>query len=336
MKTPTIKEIARLAECSLSTVSKAINGRSDISENTRSRILKIVEEYDYTPSALGKGLKNQKTENIGVIFSKENRPISLNPFYSRILEGIEAELAINKYNLVLCLTVGSRGNEYPKMLRERNVDGVILISVQREGFVKHLLDDRIPFVLVDPNMNYQDTTQVMIDNENGAFQATQYLILKGHKNIAFISPQLDRDSFRLRYSGFIKAMEHYHLPISEKNIQIEGLENGYNQVKRLLQLDERPTAMFITNDLNAMYAYKAIRNLNLKIPEDISIVGFDDIAWAQIASPQLTTMRVYKEEMGSIAVRNLLKIINNDTTSPTTTILPVKLIERNSVKERFK
>ncbi|MCK9483416.1 MAG: LacI family transcriptional regulator [Candidatus Marinimicrobia bacterium] len=333
MKSPTIREIARIAECSLSTVSKAINGRADISESTRRRILKIVGDNNYTPSALGKGLKNQRTENIGVIFSKEDRPLSLNPFYSRILEGIEAELAINKYNLVLCLTVDKKTNNYPKMIRERNVDGVILISVQKEAFVNQLMDDRIPLVLVDPNSNYHNATQVVIDNEDGAFQATQYLILKGHKKIAFISPHLDRDSFRLRYAGFNKAMTHYHLSIDENYVQIEGLEHGYDQVRRLLQLKERPTAMFIANDLNVMYAYQAIRDLHLKIPEDISIVGFDDIAWSKIASPQLTTMRVYKEEMGSIAVRNLLNIISNDKASAITTILPVKLIERNSVKD---
>jgi len=328
----TIKDIAQAAECSLSTVSKAINGRDDISASTRARILKIVEELDYTPNAFGKGLKNKKTENIGVIFSRESRPLSLNPFYSRVLEGIEAELAINDYNLVLHMLPEKYDGEYPKMLKEHNVDGIILFSALHDRLIQQLLDDMIPMVHVDPGVNSDRCSQVIIDNERGAFLATQYLIHNGHKKIAFISPDIDRESFRLRYLGFRRAMDHYRLKMDERYIRIGGLEQGYEQVRDLVQLKKRPTAIFITNDLNVMYAYQAIKDCNLTLPDDISIIGFDDISWAKSATPSLTTIRVYKEEMGSIAVRMLLRIINNELNSPVTTMIPVRLVERKSVK----
>lgn len=327
----TIKDIAKEANCSLSTVSKAINGRSDISEATRMRILKIAKEHNFVPSAFGKGLKNRKTENIGVIFCRESQPLSLNPFYSRVLEGIEAELAINNYNLVLHLLPEEYRGEYPKMLKERNVDGVVLIGVLQENFINQLKKQNIPTILIDPKITTRDFNQVLIDNEHGAYLATQFLINKGHKKIAFISGDLERESFRQRYLGYQKAMNRYKLKIDKEYIRTGGLENGYEHVASLLELKERPTAIFAANDINAIYGYRAIKDYKMQIPEEISIVGFDDIELAKMATPPLTTIRVYKEEMGSIAVRNLLQIINNEADRPMSVLVPVRLIERSSV-----
>jgi len=328
----TIKDIAREAKCSLATVSKAINGRHDISETTRDRILKIAEEHNFVPNAFGKGLKNRRTENIGVIFCRESLPLSLNPFYSRVLEGIEGELAINNYNLVLHLLPDVYRGEYPKMLKERNLDGVILIGVLQEKFVSQLSKEKIPIVSIDPKIVTDNFSQVLIDNEHGAFLATQHLINNGHRKIAFISAELERESFRQRYLGFKKAMHHNHVKIVEQFMQIGGLESGYEHARILLNLRERPTAIFVSNDINAMYSYQAIKESGLRIPEDISVIGFDDIAWAKMASPPLTTVRVYKEEMGSISVRKLLNMINR-TEKISTTIIPVRIIVRESVKQ---
>ncbi len=327
----TIRDIAKEANCSLATVSKAINGRSDVSESTRVRILKIAKEHNFVPSAFGKGLKNGKTENIGVIFCRESQPLSLNPFYSRVLEGIEAELAINNYNLVLHMLPEEYRDEYPKMLKERNVDGVVLIGVLQEKFISQLKKQNIPTILIDPKIITKEFNQVLIDNEHGAYLATQYLINKGHKRIAFISGDLERESFRQRYSGFKKAMNHYKLNIGDNYIQTGGLENGYELVSALLNQKDRPTAIFAANDINAIYGYRAIKDCNFQIPEHISIIGFDDIELAKMATPPLTTIRVYKEEMGSIAVRNLLQIINKETDRPMSVLVPVRLIERSSV-----
>jgi len=177
--------------------------------------------------------------------------------------------------------------------------------------------------------------KVVIDNEQGGFLATKHLIEKGHKKIAFISGGLERASFLLRYEGFKKAMGFNNIPICEDYVKIGGLEKGYEFMQELLELETPPTAVFFANDLNALLGYKALNDKGLKIPNNISIVGFDDIAMAKYSDPPLTTIKVYKEEIGSIAVRKLLDDIRADNPSniAVTTIMPVKLIERESVRK---
>ena len=328
----TIKDIAKLANVSLSTVSKALNNKPDVSAATRKKVLEIAEKYNFIPNAFGKGLKSKTTENIGVIFCREPQPLSGNPFYSRVLEGIEAEVALNNYNLVLHLTPKSNQKVLPKMVRQKQVDGIILVGIFQKEFINTLLEHKTPFVMVDPKLTLDNCFQILIDNEHGAFMATQYLIKSGHRKIGFISGDLSRLSFRQRYNGYEKALKSNNIPVNKEFIRTGGIEKGYEYVKDLLSLKDRPTAIFSTNDINAIYGFKAVQEFNLKVPDDISIIGFDDIDLAKFSTPLLTTIRVYKEELGSIAVRTLFKIINNEADKPTTTIIPVKLIERESVK----
>lgn len=327
----TIKEIAKLANVSPATVSKALNKRKDVSEATRQKILQIAESHDFFPSSLGRNLKNQKTENIGVVVYRESQPLSGNPFYSRVLEGIEVELAINNYNMILHLLTTENGSALPKMLRERQVDGVILTCVVRSDFNDRLKSLGIPIVLIDPQVSVSDLSQVIIDNEYGAFEAVQHLINSGHKRIGFISGDLSRSSFSQRFDGYKKALKFYDIPFDKALVQAGGLEKGYEHVAKLLRLQNRPTAIFSANDINAIYGYKAIADSGLSIPNDVSLIGFDDIELTKFASPPLTTVRVYKEEMGSIAVRMLLQSINDNVDKPITTLVPTKLVTRESV-----
>ncbi len=327
----TIKRIAEAAHCSVSTVSKALNGKPDVAEDTRKKIIEIAKAHNFYPNALGKGLKKRITENLGVIFCRESLPLSLNPFYSRVLEGIEAELAVNNYNLVLHLLPEIYTGDMPKMIRERQVDGLILVGVLNQNFMDQLSFLEIPTVLVDPKITTSTFCQVLIDNEHGAFEAIQYLIQHGHRRIAFISGDLDRLSFRQRYDGYLKALEFYRIPFEQALVQTGGLEKGYDHVRALLALPHPPTAVFAANDINAIYGYKAIQELQLQIPDDVSVVGFDDIELGKMISPPLTTVRVYKEQMGSIAVRSLFKVLNHEIEQPVTTLVPTRLIERESV-----
>jgi len=327
----TIKEIARQANVSPATVSKALNSRHDVSDETRRKILEIAESQNFVPSASAKNLKLQRTENIGVIFCRESQPLSSNPFYSRVLEGIEAELAINNYNLVLHLLPNDYKGNLPKMLREKQVDGVILAGVIREDFIERLKELNVVTVLLDPKIYLEEMSQVLIDNEHGAFLATQYLISLGHSRIGFISGDLERRSFNLRLKGYRKALEYHAIPYNKNYISTGGLEKGYEHMIQLLELQDRPTAVFSANDINAIYGYKAINDKGLRIPDDISVIGFDDIELAKIASPPLTTVRVYKEEMGSIAVRILLQTLRKEIDKPLTTLVPIRIVERESV-----
>jgi len=219
----------------------------------------------------------------------------------------------------------------PKMIRERLVDGLILVGTFPNDYLDRLLGSSLSAILIDPSRPNSELFQVIIDNEHGAFQATQYLIEKGHKRIGFISGDLSRTSFQQRYDGYLKALQLYNIDFEEKQIKTGGLENGYEHVKNLLN-SSQVTAIFSANDINVIYGCKAIHKMGLKIPDDISIVGFDDIDVAKLSTPSLTTVRVYKEELGSIAVRSLLRMIQNKDEKPLTTVVPTKLIERDSVR----
>lgn len=332
----TIKDIAKIAHCSQSTVSKALNDRHDISAKTKQKILDIVHRYNFVPSRVTKPKTNNMTENIGVIFCRETQPLSGNPFYSRILEGIEGELVINNYNLVLHLLQDQKTDALNKIFSERKVDGVIIMGIMTPGLINLLNKITVPVILVDPAREHRKFSKITIDNERGAYLATQYLIDKGHRKIAFISGDLKRSSFRLRYEGFKKAMNQNNIPIEKKFIRSGGMELGYEQVSSILKGKKCPTAIFSTNDTNALYAYKAILDHGLKIPDDISVVGFDDVAMAKFSSPPLTTVRVYKEEIGSVAVRELLWIIRDRPKTPTHILVPTRFVERESVRNILK
>ncbi|MCB9502164.1 MAG: LacI family DNA-binding transcriptional regulator [Deferribacteres bacterium] len=328
----TINDIARLANVSKSTVSKVLNDKPDVGLATKKKVMQIVEKHNFVPNASGKSLKKRATENIGVIFRKDDNPLS-NPFFSRVLEGIEAEIAFNDLNLMLYSMPSNKKSSLPKIVKERKIDGVILVGTRNEEFVRELQKTNLPLIVVDPRADISDCQQVLIDNENGAFLATQYLINKGHKRIGFIAGELSEHSFGQRYTGYLKALKSEGLPIDETIVKTGGYEAGYELTKSLLQVSERPSAIFAANDINAVLAYKAINEFNLSIPDDISIIGFDDIYLARMAIPPLTTVRVYKEELGSLAVRSMRDMINEGSDKRSIIIMPIKLIKRNSVKD---
>jgi LacI family transcriptional regulator len=330
----TIKDIARLAGVSKSTVSKALNNRPDVGEGTKRKVLEIAKNVDFTPHAFGKALKKKTSENIGVIFCRDLHSLSGNPFYSRVLEGIEAELAMNSYNLLLQIINETTPDKLPKMIRERLVDGLILVGTFHENHIQCILDSHLKVVLIDPNVQRSEYSQVLIDNEHGAFEATKYLIDRGHKRIGFISGDLSRVSFQQRYDGYVKALKSRNIEVDENLIRTGGLENGYEFVNYLLNKNNL-TAIFSANDINALLGYKAIHEMRLKIPDDISIIGFDDIDLSRLASPPLTTIRVHKEELGSVAVRTLLRVVRNNEEKPMTAVVPIQLMERESVRPLF-
>ncbi len=327
----TIKDIAKMAEVSPATVSKALNGKPDVGEATRKHIQDIAKKYNFRPNSLGRGLKGGLTENIGVIFVRESRPLTMNFFYSHILEGIELELNKRNNNMVLHLLPSTPRPEPPKLLTGRWLDGVILVGVARRTIIDQIQQFGLPVVLVDPRMAATDCAQVLIDNAQGGFAATEHLINQGHKNIGFISGTLDRQSFSERLEGYRQALGHYGISYDEKHVQTGGLEQGYQQMQNLLESEEPPTAIFAANDINGIFAYKAIREAGLSIPEDISVVGFDDIDLATHSSPPLTTVRVFKEEMGAMAVRLLLDLVSGKELSSSTIMVPTQLVERESV-----
>lgn len=326
-----IRTIAKLANVSPSTVSKALNDRTDVSPETRKKVLEIAAAHGYSPNSFGKGLKTRSTENIGLLFSRDQHALSDNPFYSKVLEGIEFELSCNNYNMILNIIQPSQRG-MPKMVRERHVDGLILIGVFHEELLNRILSEQLPVVMIDPQNPIDGFAQIQIDNEYGAFLATEYLIHAGHKKIGFVSGDLNRLSFRQRLDGYLKALRVHQIEDDERLIRTGGLENGYQHFRSILS-DQNPTAIFAANDINAIRGYKAVHEMRLRIPDDISIVGFDDIDLASIAVPPLTTIRVHKKEFGSIAVRTMLDMIRKARDQMPMIVMPTELIERGSVRK---
>jgi LacI family transcriptional regulator len=330
MKIPMdIRTLAKLANVSPSTVSKALNDRSDVSPETRKKVREIAKSHGYSPDSFGKGLKTRSTENIGLLFSRDRHALSDNPFYSKVLEGVESELSINNYNMIFNIIQPSHRG-LPKMVRERHVDGVILIGVFHEDLLERLGAERLPVVMIDPQNPVDAFAQIHIDNEYGGFLATRHLIEAGHREIGFVSGELSRLSFRQRLDGYRKALRAHGLAPDERLIRTGGLENGYEHFKGILT-EHSPTAIFSANDINALRGYKAIHDMRLKIPEDVSVVGFDDIDLASIAAPPLTTVRVHKKEFGSIAARTLLGLVRENVPRKPVIVMPTQLIERASV-----
>jgi LacI family transcriptional regulator len=326
-----IRTLARLAGVSPSTVSKALNNRSDVNAETRRKVLEIATAHGYSPNSFAKGLKTRSTENIGLLFSRDRQSLSDNPFYSKVLEGVESELAINNNNMILSIIQPSHRG-LPKMIRERHVDGVILIGIFHEDFLESLRSEGLPVVLVDPQKPTDAYAQVQIDNEYGGCLATEFLIRNGHRRIGFVSGDLGRLSFRQRYEGYRKALRVNGLEADDRLARIGGLEDGYAHFKALLQ-GPAPTGVFVANDINAIRGYKAVHDEGKRIPEDVSVVGFDDIDLASMASPPLTTVRVSKREFGSIAARTILRIVHGEEARPVI-VMPVQIVERGSVSRR--
>ncbi len=326
----TIKEIAKIAGVSKSTVSKALNGKKDISPKTREKILKIAKAHNFTPNAYAKGLRKRVTENIGVIFRREERSISGNPFYSRVLEGIEEATLNTDYNLLLHLA-SFEGGELPSIVKKKQVDGILLIGTHHRQLIKNLKESHIPMVLIDPGEITEDCFQVLIDNSHGAYLATEHLIKTGHRRIGFVSGDIRRASFRERLIGFRNAHSHYQIPIDESLIQKGEMGQGYELTRRLLSIEHPPTAIVASHDLNAIQGYQAAFDHGFKIPEDISFVGFDDIDLSRMVSPTLSTIRVLKKQLGSTAFKVLEQIINGEARESFTTVISVEFIERDSV-----
>jgi len=327
----TIRDIAKLAKVSESTASKALNDRPDIGEKTKKRVREIARRKNFTPHALGRALRTKSTGNIGLIlYLTPEVKLARDPFFTFILEGVEAEAAIEGYNVILTIPRDTAAKSIPKILLEKRVDGLVVIGIMNRSILSLLAETKVPQIHVDPQVPVDQFSRVVIDNERGGREITQLLIEKGHERIAFIADDLKRLSFVQRREGYREALKRNRIPFNPKYIgtefrQVFERDGGSGAAKR-------PTAVVFGNDNRYIESLAAIQAMSLKVPGDLSVVGFDDIYEARQLNPPLTTVRVYKEEMGSLAVRNLIRMIKKKDTVATTTIVPVKIVERESVK----
>jgi len=330
MKYITLKMVAERAEVSVNTASRAINNKPDINEETKKKVLKIAQELGYVQNATAVALRTRKTGTIGVVIA-DNR----NPFYAEVLNGMEIAAREKNYHIILANTQRDyrKEEEAINLLRAKRVDGLLIAPVQdRDDDIKKLIEANIPFVIVGRDFENIEVDAVYNDEVKGGFLATEYLIKKGHKRIALIDGYLYKSPAKGRLEGYKKALNKYKISLDESLISVGdiNIENGYERTKQMLGKNLDFTAIFAYNDMMAFGSMQAIKEKGLRIPEDIGLVGYDDIPFSSLISPALTTIRLKKQELGIESVKLLLSHINGNREKPKKIMLDVDIIVRKT------
>ena len=331
----TIKDIARKANVSHTTVSRALNNKSRIKNETKDKILTIARELNYRPDFIARSLVMKRTKTLGLVITT-----IANPFYIELSQGIETTAISQGYNIILCSTNYdlSAERKYIDMLRSKGVDGIILTSAHmgdpnivglaEEGFPIILINRRTYHPVVKEKVDY-----VGVDNILGGFLAVEHLIRLGHKRIGVIGGSSESSVGFERLEGGKKALTTYGMEVIGGHF-LEGdflKGSGYQGGKRFLKMDEPPTAIFATNDYMALGTYQAIVEEGRRVPEDIALIGFNDIEFAAMKGIELTTVGQKKYEMGAQAVKMLVeRIEGGGMGSPKEMILEPELIIRKT------
>ncbi len=304
---PTIKDVAQSAAVSTATVSHVINGTRFVSEEVEHRVVEAMKELNYQPNAVARGLRTKKTNFLALVI-----PDITNPFFTELARGFQDGADQRGYVVTLCNTDRdlSRELRYLDMLRQQRVDGLVLnpAMVTAED-LKQRLGSRVAVVLLGSQIDDPEFDLVMVDNTQGGYDAVQYLIDLGHRRIGLVCGTRTTSSGLFRYQGYRQALEKNNIAYSESllaeaNITYEG---GYDCMQRLLSLQPLPTAIFATSDVMAIGAKMAIEDAGLKIPADLSLIGFDDIPEAVRARPSLTTIHQPRYEMGWKSAQMLIE-----------------------------
>ena len=335
----TIYEVAKKAGVSISTASKALNDRKDVGDSTKERIRGIARQLNYEPSHFARALAMRKTGNIGVITVRYYQtPMLTNPFYSKIIEGIEEQLINSDLNLVTNVLRREQveSGEMPKMVKEKSVDGVILLGHMPPGFVNSIVEKAPPSVMVDNYIKDAQLSSIITDNVDGAYRAVSYLLDSGHRRIAYVAGHPSRYSFKQRADGYRKALAERGIKADEKLVLFnDGEEPGYAWMNRIMEGAERPDAIFACNDVHAILAINMLKDKGLSVPDDVSVIGFDNIELTEHFIPSITTVEVNKEAMGIKAAEILTDIINSKKNRVEQVIFPAAIVARNSVKKRL-
>ncbi len=334
----TIYDVAKKAGVSISTASKALNDRKDVGDATKDRIRIIAKELSYEPSHFARALAMRKTGNIGVISVRYYQaPVITNPFYSKIIEGIEEQLVNANLNLVTNVLRKDQVEalELPKMVKDKSVDGMILLGHMPENFVKMVMDKSLPAVMVDNFIKGAPVSSMIIDNFDGAYKAVTYLLETGHKRIAYLSGPRERYSFSQRAEGYRKALTDKGVKVDEKLMVFDDAESeGYAWMRTVMEGPNRPDAIFACNDVNAILAINMLKEKGLRVPEDVSVIGFDNLELTEHFIPSISTVDINKEAMGIKSADLLIDIINTKKNRIENVVFPTSLVIRNSVAKR--
>jgi len=334
----TMKDVAQKAGVSSSTVGRVVGGYGYVSEKTRKKVLKAMKEIGYYPNAIARSLKTSRTQTIAYLV-----PNITNPFFSQIANSIEHVASSNEYNLILCnaSTKGDKLRKITNMLLENRVAGVIH-SLPCTDALYNLVEifqrANIPVVSASGSRRFSEVDTVCADDTQGAKDATGFLVELGHSRIGFLGVKNSTTS-RLRLQGYKEALLQTDCKLNEEYI-VEGSsfseKEGYILMRTLLRKDSPPTAVLACNDVMAVGAIRAIKEESLSIPEDISLIGFDDTI-ARLTHPPLTSVALPVEEIGRVATQTLFERIEEvNKTAVRKVLLQERLVVRESTSQPYK
>lgn len=333
----TIKDVAKEAKVSAATISYVLNKKESISQETKDRVYAAIKKLNYVPNLSARGLVNKESRLIGVVIPQTEDTDMLmftNPFYSEIIGNIEYVARTNGYRVLIS---GVNTDEsYLNLAKEHNLDGIIVIGMYPDEFYSQLKSSQIPAVLIDSycNDHYFDT--IKINDRNGAYIATKYLIENGHKEIALVVGVMnDFGVMQKRYLGYRDALNEYNIPFNEKLVYEckVDFDNGIEQANKILDSKEKITGVFVCADIMALGMIKQLSYRGINIPNDISIIGFDDLSIANYSNPGLTTIKQNIRKKGWDAMNLMIERIKAPKSGKKELILSLNVHERQSVKD---
>lgn len=324
---PSVDEIAKIQDISTWTVERALE------ELIEEKVLYRRPKSGTFIAPIEKELP-ELTKNIGFLLN-ERFSFRDEPFYFKMLIAAQRESVKHQYNLVFS-TVDEKSQKetiLPEFLVKKKVDGVIIAGRMEDKFILKLKGEKIPLVLIDYRMDEGESDCILIDNLRGAQEAVEHLVSLGHKKIGFIGGETGHPSIQERFMGYKMVMQNAHLnsqKFVEKSAPFLTVEAGYEAMRKMFKNGGFPTAVFCANDSVAIGVMEAIKERNLSVPKDISVIGFDDLQWGSYAKPPLSTVKVFKEKMGKLALRELLRLIRGKKKEPMETRVKTELIIRRS------
>ncbi|WP_299092249.1 LacI family DNA-binding transcriptional regulator [uncultured Metabacillus sp.] len=339
-----IDDIAKLANVSKSAVSLALNGKPGVSQETRDKILKIAQDHGYIPrpiikadqyfQANSKLLRFVACTNEGIVTEQYE---SL-PFFTELINNIEKQISASGYSLIVSsINIDKLENEISRLEKEQKSAGILLLGTNLIPEQIKLVSSIQPnLVVLDTNFETLDVNFIVMNNVYGAYQAGKYLVELGHQNIGYVESQTRMYNFDMRKKGFLQAISDHHLKIAENNYfsvsptVISSQEVFKDKIKN--RLNKLPTALFCEADYMAISTIKSLSELGIKVPEDISIIGFDNIFESQVITPELTTIHVKKDKIALLAIEKLIREIDHNDTDKIKILVDTDLIIRNSCK----
>ena len=326
----TISDVARTAGVSVATVSKVINGRYGVAQSTSSRVQEVIDDLGYESSLVARSLRSHRTHVIGILVAE------FEPFSAEILKGAATALADTGYEL-LAYTGGLQGRgagwerRYLSRLSGTLIDGAVLVTPTVVD-----ADAGVPVVAIDPHTGPTGLPTVDSDNLAGAVLGTRHLLELGHTRIAFVGGRADLESSRLREQGFREAMAAAGVPVDEQLVRAGDYrkESTREPVRELLELPDRPTAIFAANDLSAIATLEVARDAGLDVPGDLSVIGFDNIPESAMTEPPLTTVHQAIQQMGAAAIQMLVALLDGSPTPDPHVRLPTALVRRGTTGPR--